>query len=514
VSYSGLRKQNSARFLLLLIAILVNAFLFPVLVCGQANDLWLGGTGNWSDAGKWSAGVPTRFTDVFIDNGNGTASAVTVDVGGSVRNLTIDSDDSLIIPNGNTLLVYGNITNNGQINVNSGTLFIPAKFAVTLSGSGTVTLNGGSIRGGIFESFGNDSAIQGSGRIVPYALTNGKNGTINANQSGGQLLVGAASPFTNSGLMEAVNGGVLNLTSTVSNSGTIWAVEHFPCISGGGHVLVTGTITNKGRFIVSPGTGFSVTGTLTNFSGTALTGGMYSVYSGRYLSLPCRGTFSFHGANVVTNAAHISLSGPYSAFSGLGSLASTTVNGSLALQGTNLTTPGSYTNAGKLTVGNLTSFKINGSYAETAGMTTVNGTLAAPSGTTIQAGSVFGTGAIASTVVSSGAVTAGVSAASPGRLSLSTYTANANSSTNIGIRSGTQYGQLAVVNGAALNGTLNITLINGFVPAISSTFTILTGSAISGKFSTVNGLSINSGEHFTISYNPTNVILTVVSGTY
>src|SRR5690348_5216306 len=37
-------------------------------------------------------------------------------------------------------------------------------------------------------------------------------------------------------------------------------------------------------------------------------------------------------------------------------------------------------------------------------------------------------------------------------------------------------------------------------------------SSETGTFSTVNGLSINSKEHFTITYQPTDVLLTVVSG--
>lgn len=94
------------------------------------------------------------------------------------------------------------------------------------------------------------------------------------------------------------------------------------------------------------------------------------------------------------------------------------------------------------------------------------------------------------------------------------YTQNASGGLNIAIRGLTagKYGQLAVANGASLNGTLNVTRPTNFTPAIGSVFTILAGSAVSGKFSTVNGLSINSGEHFTISYNPTNVMLTVASG--
>ena len=405
--------KSGSHSLLLVIAILVNAFLFPVLVCGQT-DVWLGGTGNWSDASKWSAGVPASTSNVFVDNGNSVASAVTVDVNDSVNNLIVDSDDSLIIRPGITLTVNGNST----------------------------------------------------------------------------------------------------------NSGTIWTQEGIRC--SGGQLAVPGTIMNKGGFIVSPGSAISVTGTLSNFSGTTLSGGTYSVFSGYYMGRPCYGTFSFTGANIVTNAARIRLSGPYSRISGLGSLASTTSKGSLALQGSNLTTPGSYTNAGKLSVGPGTKFTVNGSYTQTAGTTTVNGNLTAPGGVTVQAGNVFGNGTsgfgngtIAASVVSSGSVTAGDSPTRPGTLSPSTYTQNSNGSLNIaigGLTAGTQYGQLTVPNGVGLDGVLNITLVNGFVPAIGKTFTILTASARSGKFSTVNGLSINSGEHFTIAYNPTNVILTVVSG--
>lgn len=145
----------------------------------------------------------------------------------------------------------------------------------------------------------------------------------------------------------------------------------------------------------------------------------------------------------------------------------------------------------------------------------MDGTLTAPSGSTVQAGSVFGKGTIASSVTSSGSVTAGDSVKKAGQLSPSTYTQNSHGSLNIqigGLTEGTEYSQLAVANGASLNGTLNINLINGFVPAVGNTFTILTGTAISGTFSTVKGTVIDSGEHFTVTYNSTNVTLTVESG--
>ena len=94
-------------------------------------------------------------------------------------------------------------------------------------------------------------------------------------------------------------------------------------------------------------------------------------------------------------------------------------------------------------------------------------------------------------------------------------TQNSTGSLNIsigGLTAGTQYGQLNVTQAASLNGTLNISLINGFVPNVGDTFNILNASSVTGTFSTVNSLCINSNESFTLTYNPTGVALTVVSG--
>jgi len=68
-----------------------------------------------------------------------------------------------------------------------------------------------------------------------------------------------------------------------------------------------------------------------------------------------------------------------------------------------------------------------------------------------------------------------------------------------------------------LNGELNTKLIN-FTPTIGQTFTIMNYSSKTGTFTSCDGRSggttcpINSSEHFTITYNPTDVVLTVVKG--
>jgi len=80
-----------------------------------------------------------------------------------------------------------------------------------------------------------------------------------------------------------------------------------------------------------------------------------------------------------------------------------------------------------------------------------------------------------------------------------------------GTKAGTQYDQFNPTT-ATLSGILNISRPTGFIPSIGSTFKIMNFTSETGTFATVNGLPINSTEHFTITYQPTDVLLTVVPG--
>lgn len=431
----------------------------------------------------------------------------------------VTNQGTISVPAGHGITLIGTINNTGTfvLDDTSGdsSLNVAGGQNVMLTGGGTVTMNDttGAVAAFIAGDAGStltnvNNLIQGSGQIGQAGglkLVNQKSGIINANQAGRVLYINAPGGATNQGLMEAANGSALNLSAVVSNAHIIQTT------GSGSQVLAPGTIKNTGTFSVGSGTLFNVTGTLTNFTGTTLTSGAYTV----------SGIFQFRGANIVNDAAHITLAGSASAIidqtsnDGLRNFAAITSKGSLTLQsGKTLTTPASLSSAGKLIVGAGTKLNATGAYTQTAGSTTVDGTLTAPSGTTILSGTFFGRGTIASAVVSSGSFTAGDSPTATGKLSPMAYTENSSGSLNIAIRGSTagKYGQLAVANGASLNGTLNVTRPTSFIPAIGNIFTILTGSAVSGAFSTVNGLSINSGEHFIISYNPTNVTLTVASG--
>jgi hypothetical protein len=85
-------------------------------VFGQDN--WKGGAGNWNDSTKWTAGVPTSTSNVFIDHGLAGASSVTVSDGEQSGNLTIDSDDSVTVLSNAILKVFGStISNAGALSI-------------------------------------------------------------------------------------------------------------------------------------------------------------------------------------------------------------------------------------------------------------------------------------------------------------------------------------------------------------------------------------------------------------
>jgi hypothetical protein len=474
-----------------------------------ANPLIINTAGTGSNTGTMKAtNGGTLEVLASFNNTGGNIEAV-----GAGSRVILGPDTSF---SGGTLTTTGG----GIIGVTS----TSSQHAATLEGFTNIVTNAGT-----FEVFDGaalvlDGTINNTGSIVLNGVNSATLLDVSgpnhaATLTGKGTLVMSNSP---NNVIGVFGGGLTNMNNTIEGAGHIGNTQ--AGVNNKGKIIANqptaliidaAGFSNPGTLIVNQGSLMNITGPFSNFSGTTLMGGTYNV----------SGTLQFNGANIVNDAAHITLRGTASAIvdqaanDGLRNFAAITAKGSLMLaSGKTLVTPAGLTSAGKVTVGAGTNLKVTGGYTQTAGSTTVDGTLTAPAGTNVQAGSVFGKGTIASTVVSSGSFTAGDSPTKTAKLSLSTYTQNANGSLNIaigGITAGKQYGQLAVANGASLNGTLNLTLVNNFVlvpPAVGTTFTILTCGARTGTFATVNGLSINGSEHFTITYNPTSVTLMVASG--
>ena len=77
-----------------------------------------------------------------------------------------------------------------------------------------------------------------------------------------------------------------------------------------------------------------------------------------------------------------------------------------------------------------------------------------------------------------------------------------------GATAGADYDQLAIGDAAVLAGTLDLSVAAGAAPTVGDTYTVLTASSVTGTFGTVSG---PPGWAFSVTYNPTNVVVTVTA---
>jgi len=444
----------------------------------------IGGTLQIDQLGYNGGEITTNAANIILNGANSSF----VDANGKDALSSLNTNAmgaSFTIEGGRNFTTAANFTNNGTLNIASSN----SKF--TVNGNLTNFANN-TLTGGTYDVTG---ALQFNGAHI---VTNDANIT----------LTGTSSQITdqhgNNGLASfATNGTGASFT-----------------IAGGRNFTTAGNFTNNGTLGVASSTStFVVNGNLSNYatSTETLTGGTYNLV----------GALQFNGANIVTNAATIVLNGTASKImdqhgaNGLANFATNATGGSFTLEGgRTFTTAGAFTNKGLFTIGSSSTFTVGGtgtSFTQLSGTTTDNGTLAVSSTGSLglQAGSLFGTGAVNGKITSSGTITPGDSSTSTGVLTDSgAYAQTATGKLDVSIGGttvGSKYDQLKTTT-SSLNGTLNISLINGFVPTIGSTFKIVTFNSETGQFSTVNGLPINSSEHFTITYQGTDVLLTVASG--
>jgi len=279
------------------------------------------------------------------------------------------------------------------------------------------------------------------------------------------------------------NGGTMTTAGTVnmnggstSNSGTLSIT--------GGTFAATGGITNSKTLTEAAGSTITIGGALTN-GGTMTTAGTVNMNGG---SASNSGTLSITGGTF----------GPSS------------------------TTSFSFTNSGTFDVAAGSTFKTGsaGSVTQTAGTTTDDGTITAGTGgLDLNGGSLIGKGTINGNVTngnstSGGTITPGNSTSALGTLTDNgTFTQSSKGSLDINI-GGTAAGTFDVLNikgAATLAGTLNAALVGGFTATIGQSFTIMDFTSHTGTFSDTE-IAINGNEHFNVTVNATDVVLTVAAG--
>ncbi len=444
--------------------------------------------------------------DLSTGTANITTNAATLTLeGGTIENTSNSSNallnlavnsKSLTLADNASFTTTGNFTNGGALTVNTGSTFtVLSSKALSNYHASTNTLTGGSY-------------------VVGGTLA------FNAGATGGIKTDSANITLEGLGEIENSNGNtnaLLNL-ATIGSTGALTLAQNANFTAAGG-------FTNSGKLTIDSGSTFALTGSnlLSNLASGTLTGGTYTV----------GGTLQLTTANggITTNAATLTLTGTTAKIldGTANALAGFNNNtGTLTLAaGALLTTPNSVTNTGTLDVAKGSIFTVSGaghSYSQTAGTTTIDGTLASTvGGVSVTGGTIGGAGTVkGNTSVGNATGTAATinvgDSGKAGLLSITgTYTQLATGTmTGLvnGTTAGTGFSQLKVTGTAALAGTINFTVATAFQASLTlgETFTVLTGSSVTGTFSN-STIAINSSFQFNVSYTSTGVVLTVAAVT-
>jgi hypothetical protein len=251
---------------------------------------------------------------------------------------------------------------------------INAQARLTLEGGRNLTIGGdfGLTADGAVSVFDNSKLVI-AGNLTNYSsgtLTGGElairdQGTIQFN--GADITTNASSIF--------INGGGAKITDEIGrdalrnirrNTGSLIIFKDF---------TTAGDFTNDGGLQVgNNGASFTISGNLTNLTGTTLTGGFYTV-----AGVGGGGTLRFNNANIVTNAADVTLLGSGSRIidqSGQDALRNFSYNAAGARFGLisrDFATSGDFTNDGTLSVSDG-QFTINGKLTNFSGTTLASGT--------------------------------------------------------------------------------------------------------------------------------------------
>ncbi len=185
-------------------------------------------SGSWSLAGNWDPeNVPDADTELAVISAPGTYS-VDLDIAVSIGNLTIDNPGAALNILGATSLATKNkLTNTGLIAINPARSPASASLStgagiLALTGSGTVRLSANPLDPASATLIANGGAIlnnpghtiSGNGQLAGQIVNKG---LIDANAQGLPLVL-LNSTWANSGTIRATNGGILEISNTITQT--------------------------------------------------------------------------------------------------------------------------------------------------------------------------------------------------------------------------------------------------------------------------------------------------------
>lgn len=247
---------------LLVWSIVVGWFGTPLL---QATDTtWTyNGDGNWTTPANWDNGEPATVTyNAFVDDGD-TAVTVTVNADRAVGNLSIGSDDRVIIANGRALLIDHELSGGGVLSILSAGSYtdLLIESEVTLTGGGEVVLGGHAyarILDKAYDPTGHlineNNTVHGRGQIGAgrMQITNQADGIIDADQPGASLIIFPnVAGLANTGTIQASAGGILNLQmGTFTNTGGVIQALDGSAVQLYASTITGGTLATNGSGVI------------------------------------------------------------------------------------------------------------------------------------------------------------------------------------------------------------------------------------------------------------------------
>ncbi len=347
----SIRSANAARRL----ALAGLAFSAAPLFAATFTSTWTGGSAVWSSGANWTTpgapgtspnnGLPTPTYDAVL----GVNSTVTLDQNITIQKFTMST---------------GTVTGNLGLTTNELFTWSGGIIGATGASPGAFNANGGLSLAGSTKTL-NGRTLNNTGAAMWTAgqLSTG-NGSVFNNQLGATFDTNFDGSFLN-------NQGGLG-TSIFNNVGT------FTKSAGGGTTTFGSTFNNTGTVDVQSGT-LTLSGAVTQHSGTDLIGGTWNVSNGAIINITT-------GSNITTNQGSVTLDGVGSSFTKFTTVLSSNqgIQANLTLKNNrDLTTAGALANSGNVTVdGAGTTLTLPGAnaYSQTGGATLLSngGQIAAP----------------------------------------------------------------------------------------------------------------------------------------
>lgn len=264
----------------------------------QTDVVWNGGIGFWNNAANWTPNVIPNDAGgstyrVLIDDGNGTASFVTLNQSATVSGLVIDAEDTLDVQNGRVFTLAGDVANSGTLMVSStgGNTYLRSSGTVSFTGGGTVVLSSSAVNwiDGTATLINFDNTFSGAGNFGANALVVDNRGQIVATSATPFVLdPPAATAWLNTGTLRAATDGHLRLNGgAYDNAGGLITADDAAVVElYSGAAVTGGTLSTTGTGEIQAASG---TAALADVAST----GLLHVLNGRVLDL--QGTINNSG---------------------------------------------------------------------------------------------------------------------------------------------------------------------------------------------------------------------------